>query len=92
MGESVSLLAMVFYIFLSINQMTYMALVSLQTFMAVIYRISTIFELGEYQFIREESVKKEDVKVEFEQASLTWGFKVKTESADKTKGPVDPEE
>lgn len=92
MGESVSLLAMVFYIFLSINQMTYMAMVSLQTFMAIIYRISTIFEMEEYQFIRNDSVKKEDVTVSFEEASLTWGFKVKQDSAGKKDKKDDEEE
>ena len=63
--------------------MTYMAMVSLQTFMAIIYRISTIFEMEEYQFIRNDNVKKEDVTVSFEDASLTWGFKVKQDSAGK---------
>lgn len=59
--------------------------------MAVIYRISTIFEMEEYQFIREENVpNKSDVTVNFEQASLTWGFKVKSETSKK--GPADPEE
>ena len=83
MGESVSLLAMLFYIFLSINNLTYIAMVSLQTFMAIIYRMSTIFELEEYKFIRDDDVKKEDVKVVFNQASLTWGYKVIQESAKK---------
>ena len=65
MGESMSLLAMVFYIFLSVNSMTYMAMTSLQTFLAVIYRISTVFEMAEYEFIRDEKVAKENVEVTF---------------------------
>lgn len=77
MGESMSLLAMVFYIFLAVNSMTYMAMTSAQTFFAVIYRISTVFELGEYDFIRNENVSKDQVEVTFENASLTWGFKIK---------------
>lgn len=73
--------------------MTYMAMVSAQTFMAIIYRVSTIFEMEEYKFTRDDNVKKEDVKVAFSAASLTWGFKVKQDSAaDKKKGKDDPEE
>lgn len=76
MGGSMALLAMVFYIFLSVNSLTYMAMTTMQTFFAVIYRVSTIFEMSEYDFIRDTEVAKEDVEVSFDHADITWGFKI----------------
>ena len=50
---------------------------TLQTFLAIIFRISSIFEMDEFQFTRELEVKEEDVCVEFNNADISWGFKVK---------------
>jgi hypothetical protein len=76
MGESMSLLAMIFFIFLSVNTMVYMAMTAFQTFLAVIYRVSTIFEMSEYESIRNDNVPKEKAEVTFENVSVTWGFKI----------------
>lgn len=75
-GESMATLAMLFYIFLSVNSLTYMGLTTLQTFLAVLYRISGVLEMSEYDFSRDTEVRKEDVEVSFEHADISWGFKI----------------
>ena len=45
---SVSLMAMVFLLFLTVNQLTYFGMTSTQTFLAIIFRISSVFEMEEY--------------------------------------------
>ena len=75
-GESMATLAMLFYIFLSVNSLTYMGMTTLQTFLAVIYRISTVLEMSEYDFSRDFDVRKEDVEVSFDNADVSWGFKM----------------
>jgi len=74
---SMSLMAMIYFIFLSVNSLTYFGMTTLQTFLAIIFRISSIFEMDEFQFTRELEVKEEDVCVEFNNADISWGFKVK---------------
>jgi len=89
---SMSLMAMIYFVFLSINSMTYWALTTFQTFLAIIFRMSTIFELEEYEFKRELDVPRDQVSVEFNKATVSWGFSVKQEnaesSADKKKKEV----
>jgi hypothetical protein len=60
-GVSISLLAMVFYIFLSVNSFTYYGMTTLQQFFAIIARYSSVFEMGEFDFTRELVVPKERV-------------------------------
>ena len=47
-GVTMSMMAMVYFIFVSVNSMTYYAMTTLQTFLGVIYRLSTVFELEEF--------------------------------------------
>ena len=60
-GISISLLAMVFYIFLSVNSFTYYGMTTLQQFLAIISRYSSVFEMGEFEFKRETDVPRERV-------------------------------
>ena len=48
-SNSISVMAMVYYIFISINMITYWAMTNFQLFLAVIYRVSQIFIMSEYQ-------------------------------------------
>ena len=50
---SISVMAMVFFLFISINAMTYYAMTTLQQFSAVIQRMSSVFEMEEYATQRE---------------------------------------
>ena len=84
---SMSLMAMIYFIFLAVNSLTYFGMTTLQTFSAIVFRIGSIFEMDEYDFSkRQTEVKPEEVCVKFEKADISWGYKVKTENAeDKAK-------
>jgi len=70
-----SLMAMIFFIFASVNAMTYYAMTTIQTFLAIVFRLSSVFDMEEYTSQRKaENVKPEDVQVTFENANFTWGF------------------
>jgi hypothetical protein len=60
-SNSVSLLAMIYYIFVSVNALTYYAMTTLQTFFAVVKRLSSVFEMEEYESKREEILDKSKV-------------------------------
>jgi hypothetical protein len=48
-GVSMAMMAMVYYIFISVNMMTYVAMSALATFLATIERMSTVYSLEEYK-------------------------------------------
>ena len=73
-GVSMSLMAMVFYIFMSANAMTYYGMTSLQQFSAIVLRMSEVFELDEYSFKRNVDAGKDKALVKFENADISWGF------------------
>lgn len=50
---TMSLLAMVFYLFTTINFMFYMGMTTLQGYMAVLDRVSQIFQMAEYHSDRQ---------------------------------------
>lgn len=45
---SISMLAMIYFIFFSVNVITYFALTNVQNFLAILFRLSQIFEMEEY--------------------------------------------
>jgi len=53
--------AMIYFIFLSINALTYMSMMTIQQFFSIIFRMSEVFELEEYQFNREVDVDRNEV-------------------------------
>ena len=88
-GNSISVMAMVYYIFISINMICYWALTNFQVFLAVVFRTSQIFYMPEYTFKRNHEVKQEDVKVHFDGCDFSWGFKVKQKTAEELKAEED---
>ena len=72
---------MIYYLFLSVNAMTYYAMTTLQTFSAIILRLSSVFELEENESMRSCEVTNPIVKIE--NANFSWGFKVKQENSKK---------
>lgn len=97
-GLSMSLMAMIFFIFAAVNSMTYYAMTTIQSFLAILFRLSSVFEMDEYEFKRNTTVEKDDVRVKFEGADFSWGYRVQeTFSADEkkksdAKSPVKPKE
>ena len=47
MAKSVATLAMVFYLFVTINQLTYLAVFQLSNFLAILNRIASVLRLEE---------------------------------------------
>ena len=58
-GVSMSMMAMVFYIFISINMMTYVAMNAVQTFLAIVDRMSSVYAMEEYTDLRDQNVDPE---------------------------------
>ena len=71
-----SVMAMIFFIFAAVNSMTYYAMNTIQTFLAILFRLSSVFEMEEYEFNRNIDVEKEDVRIKMEGAEFSWGYKV----------------
>ena len=72
------MLAMIYFVFFSVNASTYWCLINLQNFLAVLQRIADVFELEENTRDKKDEVyTKKEVNVKFEDASFSWGFKVK---------------
>ena len=76
-GVSMAMMAMVYYIFISVNMMTYVSMTAVGTFLATIERMSTVYSLGEYEDLRKIDVKHEDVRIQIEECDFSWGFKIK---------------
>ena len=74
---SVSVLAMFYYIFFSINMLTYLSLTNVQMFLAVVLRLSHVFEMEQHIQKRVANVDASEVGISFKQASFAWGFRVK---------------
>jgi len=58
-----AMMAMVYYIFMSVNMMTYVSMTAVATFLSTIERMSTVYSLDEYKDLRKEDVEHKDVKV-----------------------------
>lgn len=59
-----SLLAMVFYLFTTINFMFYLGMTTLQGYLAVLDRVSQIFQMAEFASERQsQNVKSDEVVV-----------------------------
>ena len=63
-----SIMAMIYFIFISVNSMTYWAMTTFQTFLAIISRMGSVFEMEEYVFDRKTDIPSDEVVVKFEDA------------------------
>jgi hypothetical protein len=57
--------------------LTYFSLTNVQIFLAVLYRLSQIFELEDHKKKRDAYVELADVCVEVKDVAFSWGFKIK---------------
>ena len=48
MSKSFAILAMVYYLFMTVNQLTYLAVFQLSNFFAILNRISSVLRLEQY--------------------------------------------
>jgi ABC-type transport system involved in cytochrome bd biosynthesis fused ATPase/permease subunit len=84
---SISILAMVYFVFFSVNIITYFALTNVQSFLAILFRLSEIIGMEEQQTQR--ITNGPEVLISIQNASFSWGFRVKDVQKDsKSKGKV----
>jgi ABC-type transport system involved in cytochrome bd biosynthesis fused ATPase/permease subunit len=77
-AKSVSMLAMIFSVFFQVNAATFWCLTNLQQFFAVLQRLADVFAMEETKKDNQGEVcAMEEVCVKFENASFSWGYKVK---------------
>ena len=77
LGQSFALLALIYFLFFSVNAMTYYAMSTNSTAMGVTARLADIFKMEEHKSSRKEATKVSDIKIKIENAEFTWGFRVK---------------
>ena len=68
---------MVYFIFFSINSLTYYALSTFQYFLAVLDRLADVFKMEEFQKKRHEIVRRDLARLILNDATFTWGYAVK---------------
>ena len=61
MAGSVSVLAMIFYLFITVNQLTYVAVFQISNFFAILNRIASVLRLEEYKK-KKHGIRTGDVK------------------------------
>lgn len=63
---SMSLLAMVFYIFLSVNMIFYYAMTTMTSFLAILRRVAQVFDLEEHSTSRSLPSAQDEAILKFE--------------------------
>lgn len=67
---------MIYYLFFSVNSMTYYAMNTINQSLAVIGRISEIFRMEEYENTRDLIVDHSKPVVEIIEGQYAWGFRI----------------
>ena len=83
------MLSMIYFVFFSVNVLTYFALTNVQNFLAILERLSTVFEMEEHSKSRKSSnIPSNDVKVHFQNCAFSWGFRVKENQKESKRAQV----
>mgnify|MGYP001626686794 CR=1 FL=1 len=76
LGDSFALVAMIYYLFFSVNGLTYYSMQTMQQACAVIYRLSEVFRMEEHKRTREEKVVDGEPVIKLDKMEYAWGFRV----------------
>ena len=76
----VSMLAMIYFVFFSVNNLTFIGLTNFQNFRAILKRLSSVFEMEEYRISRVTDGQG-CRSIEAKNCSFSWGFRVKEDQA-----------
>jgi len=68
---------MIYFVFFSVNVLCYFGLTNLQNFLAIVKRLSSVFEMQEFERRRDTRLPSSEAMVEMENVTLSWGFRVK---------------
>lgn len=88
----VSMLAMIYLVFFSVNIICYFGLTNIMSFSAILERIATVFAMEESNITRDTKVDTEDVTIEVENCAYAWGFRVSEEQQANTRIKIATEE
>jgi len=81
MEEAFTLLAMIFYLFIQINNFMYWGFSAGYTMLAVLERLSQVLMMEEIVKEREDvDIKHEDVCIDIKDGAYTWGFLAEQEN------------
>ena len=76
LGDSFALLAMIYYLFFSVNSLTYYSMTTINQSLAVMYRLSEVFRMEEHKQTRDLKVVPGQPCVNMQDASYAWGFRI----------------
>ena len=76
MGDSFTLLAIIYYLFFSVNSLAFYAMTTVNQASAVINRISEVFSMEEHLSSREDQIRPNEPAIEIRQGEYAWGFRV----------------
>jgi len=72
-----SLLAMIYYLFMSVTSLTLYAMSTVQQLRVLMHRLGDVFRMEEFKKERVENVPHEEVCVTLDNSAFSWGFRVK---------------
>ena len=85
LGDSFALVAMIYYLFFSVNGLTYYSMTTIQQALAVAGRLSEVFRMEEYKRSREEQCVSGQPVIKLDKMDYAWGFRVADNQADVKK-------
>ena len=74
LGDSFTLLALIYYLFFNVNSLTYYSMSTLNQACAVIYRLSEIFRMEEHEKTRSDYLVDDEPAIDIKDAEYAWGF------------------
>ena len=74
LGDSFTLLAMIYYLFFNVNSLTYYSMSTYNQASAVIYRLSEVFRMEEHERTRDENLIDGGTAINIKDAEYAWGF------------------
>ena len=80
MGDGFVLLALLYYLFFSVNSLTYYALTTINQALAVTYRLSEVFRMEEQKLTRQPA-EQDKPAIQLEKMEYAWGFRVADDQA-----------
>lgn len=78
------MLAIIYYLFFSVNSLAYYALTTLNQASAVTHRLSEVFRMEEHKSTREDRVVAGKPAIEIKDGDYAWGFRI-SENQEKMK-------
>ena len=75
---------MIYYLFMSVTSLTLYAMSTVQQLKVLMHRLGGVFKMEEFKKERLENVPYDEICVDLQNSSFSWGFRVKEDQAKKT--------